>query len=184
MRGMMRVEEPGGGADEIVAWYCVRSQPKREHIAAAHLRRLAGLEVFCPRTRIRRATRRGVVTFVEPLFPNYLFARFDFRTGFEKVRYSPSVSSLVHFGDKIPQVPEAVISDLRATYGQEDICDLEEHVAPGDSVIIGDGPFQGMRASVLRVLNPYQRVEVLLDLLGRATSVIVNPGYLVNESAA
>jgi len=180
----MHSEEPGRGAEEIIAWYCVRSQPKREHIAAAQLCRLAGVEVFCPRTRIRRATRRGVVTFVEPLFPNYFFARFDFRTGFEKVRYSPSVSSLVHFGDKVPQVPDAVIEELRATYGQEEVCEQDEHVEPGDSVIIGDGPFQGMRASVLRVLNPYQRVEVLLDLLGRATSVIVNPSYLVNESAA
>lgn len=60
------------------AWFCLRSQPKHEKIAATHLlRTIAGIEVFSPRLRIRRQTRRGVVWFVEALFPGYLFARFD-----------------------------------------------------------------------------------------------------------
>ena len=39
-------------------WYCVRTQTKREHIAAGHLRELEGVEVFCPRLKYRKATRR------------------------------------------------------------------------------------------------------------------------------
>jgi transcriptional antiterminator RfaH len=164
------------------AWFCVRSQPKREHIAAAHLKRIEGVEVFCPRLRIRKATRRGVVAFVESLFPNYIFARFDFHEAFDKVKYSPSVSTIVNFGGRVPQVPEGVIVELKETYGVEDIYDFDEHVQPGDNVIVGEGPFQGMRASVLRVLTPFQRVEILLEMLGRATPVIVNPASLVVEN--
>ena len=33
-------------------WYCVRTKPKHEHIAAGNLARQAGLEVFCPRLRL------------------------------------------------------------------------------------------------------------------------------------
>ena len=51
------VESPA--LSSMPAWFCVRSQPKREHIAAAHLRNLVEVEVFCPRLRIRKATRRG-----------------------------------------------------------------------------------------------------------------------------
>ena len=40
-------------------WYCLRSQPKHEHIAAAHLRRLDQVTVFCPRIKFKRSTRQG-----------------------------------------------------------------------------------------------------------------------------
>ena len=163
------------------AWFCLRSHPKREHIAAAHLRMLSNVEVFCPRLRARKATRRGVVAFVECLFPNYLFARFDARTHLDKVKHSPSVSTIVHFGNRIPKVPDSIIDELRASFPDDEIIDCDRHVEPGDQVTIGEGPFMGMKATVLRVMTPYQRVEVLLELLGRVTPVIVNPVTLVLE---
>ena len=57
------------------AWYCARTKPKHEHIAAANVRRNLGLEVFHPRLRIERTTRRGLVRNVETLFPCYIFIR-------------------------------------------------------------------------------------------------------------
>ena len=162
-----------------LGWFCVRSQPKREHIAAAHLRMLQDVEVFCPRLRVKKATRRGLVTFVESLFPNYLFARFDSKLLLDKVKHSPSVSTIVHFGNRLPMVPEAVIDELRAGFSEDEILDCDRHVAEGDHVVIGEGPFSGLKATVLRVMTPYQRVEVLLEMLGRATPVIINPAILV-----
>ena len=163
------------------AWFCVRSHPKREHIAAAHLRMLPEIEVFCPRLRIRKATRRGVVTFVECLFPNYFFAKFDAKSLLDKVKHSPSVSTIVHFGNRIPTISDEVIAELSSAFPENEILDCDRHVEAGDDVTIGEGPLMGMKATVLRVMNPYQRVEVLLYLLGRATPVIVNPSVLVLE---
>jgi transcriptional antiterminator RfaH len=171
------IEKPRTLVDQ--AWFCVRSHPKREHIAAAHLRMLQNIEVFCPRLRIRKATRRGVVTFVESLFPNYLFAKFDAKALMDKVKHSPSVSTIVHFGNRVPTISDSVIADLIAAFPENEILDCDRHVEVGDEVTIGDGPFMGMKATVLRVMSPHQRVEVLLELLGRATPVIVNPGVLV-----
>lgn len=165
------------------AWFCLRSHPKREHIAAAHLRKISEVEVYCPRFRTRKATRRGVVTFIENLFPNYLFAKFDAKLLLDTVKHSPSISTIVHFGNRLPKVPDEVIIDLRASFPDDEIIDCDRHVEPGDDVTIGDGPFMGMKATVLRVMTPFQRVEVLLDLLGRATPVIVNPATLVLETA-
>lgn len=169
--------------DEASSWFCVRSHPKREHIAAAHLRLLEGVEVFNPRLKIRKATRRGVVTFVESLFPNYIFARFDPEAAFTTVRYSPSVSTIVHFGLRVPSVPDEVVAELQGQFGEEEVLECERHVSEGDIVTIGEGPFYGMTAKVLRVLTPHQRVEVLLDFLGRTTSAVVNPNTLVLESS-
>ena len=38
-------------------WYCLRTKPKHEHIAAAHVRLCEGVEVYCPRVRIQRHKR-------------------------------------------------------------------------------------------------------------------------------
>src|SRR5438045_453518 len=84
------------------AWYCMSSQRKREHFAAAHLRQIPGVEVFNPQLKLVRATRRGRVWSTESLFPNYLFARFNLEKLLEKVRYTPSVKSVLQFGNRVP----------------------------------------------------------------------------------
>jgi transcriptional antiterminator RfaH len=122
-----------------------------------------------------------VVAFVEALFPNYLFARFDPAHTLNLVKHSPSVSTIVHFGNKLPQVPDEVIAELQASFPEGEIQEYDRDVRPGDEVTIGTGPFAGMNAKVLRVLAPQQRVEVLLEMLGRATPVLVNPALLVME---
>src|SRR6266566_5595998 len=57
-------------------WFCLKAQPKREHLAAIALRRQFGIECFSPRLRFRKMTNRGPVWFVEAMFPGYLFAKF------------------------------------------------------------------------------------------------------------
>src|SRR5436190_16836082 len=54
-------------------WICIRSHLKREHIAAANLRQIQGVEVFNPQLRLLRLTCRGRAWRVESLFPNYIF---------------------------------------------------------------------------------------------------------------
>ena len=34
------------------AWFCIRTHMKHEHIAAAHLQKLPGVEVFNPQLRL------------------------------------------------------------------------------------------------------------------------------------
>jgi transcriptional antiterminator RfaH len=174
------IERP---ADAKAPWFCVRSHPKREHIAAAHLRNLEGVDVFNPRLRIKKPTRRGVVSFIESLFPNYIFAKFDPEMFLFKVKYSPSVSTIVHFGAKIPTVPDEFIAELRENFGDEEIQDCDRHVQPGDVVVIGEGPFYGLSAKVLKVLTPHKRVEVLLDMLGRTTPLIIDPSSLLLDAS-
>ena len=97
---------PGRGP----AWFCLRTQPKHEHIAAAHLKDDPDIEIYLPRIRFKRATRRGPVWFTEALFPNYLFARFDLAACLRRVCHARGVRGVVHFGERWPIVPE----DLRA----------------------------------------------------------------------
>ncbi len=166
---------------EELAWFCLRSHPKHEHIAAANLAKVDGVTVFNPRLRRRIITRRGLVWVTESLFPGYLFARFIFHKMLNEVRYTPSVSSVVHFGDLYPTIPAPVISDLRRQFGDNEIKLLPEDLAPGAEVTVTERPFHGMTAIVLRALPAKQRVQVLLQMLGRTTQVELSMQSVVLE---
>lgn len=163
-------------------WYCVRTKPKHEHIAAANLARLSALEIFCPRLRIERRTRRGLVRVLDPLFPCYLFARCILEEKLDELRYSNGVGSLVHFGGRIARVPDDVVAELRAHFGAGEIVAIRDEFQPGAEVVVAGGAFEGMRASVLRVLPARERVQVLLEILGRPTAVEVERNCLALEN--
>ena len=149
------------------AWYCARTKPKHEHIAAAGLARRLGLDVFHPRMRSERATRRGVVRVVEPLFPCYVFVRCPDAAGLDEVRYVSGVSGLVQFGQRVATVPDQVIDELRQCFGSENPMWVEDRLRAGAEVTVAEGSFLGSRGIVVRVLSAKQRVQILLDFLGR-----------------
>lgn len=166
------------------AWFCLRSQPKHEHIAARHLRQLPQLDVFLPRIRFRRKTRTGSVWVTEALFPNYLFARFEWNLSLRRVIHSPGVSGVIHFGSHWPTIPGGLIAELRGLFGAEELHVLPAEPGVGDPVQITGGAFHGLEAVVTQVLPARRRVTVLLDFLGRQTAVEVPLENLVREGDA
>jgi transcriptional antiterminator RfaH len=151
-------------------WLCVRSHLKHEHIAAAQLRQLSGVEVFNPQIRLLRSTRRGQVWSTESLFPNYLFARFCVEAVLEKVRYTPGVKYVLQFGDRIPAVPDTVIQELRQSLEQMKSQVLTDIPMEGEEVEVAAGAFRGLTGPVARILPGKQRVQILLDVMGRSTA--------------
>ena len=154
-------------SDTKPAWYCVRSQPKHEHIAAVHLRRLDGVTVFCPRIRFKRTTRRGLVWVVEAMFPGYLFAQFVLEKMHLQVSYAHGVTRIVRFGDRYPTIEDEALTQLRDTTGVTEIKELNYVISQGDQVKLADGVFFGLEAVVTQVLPAKERVKVLMDFLGR-----------------
>src|SRR5262245_21649825 len=167
---------------EAFAWYCARTQPKHEHIAAASLTRKLDLEVFHPRLRLERATRRGVVKVVEPLFPCYIFVRCELGQLLDEVRYVTGISSLVHFNQKIPNVPDHVVEELRQCFEAEEPMLVEDRLVPGSEVTVSEGAFMGAHGIVVRLLPAKQRVQILLDFLGRTTLAEVDRKALSLEN--
>ena len=171
---MMTIESP--------AWYCARTKPKHEHIAAANLRKNLNLEVFHPRLRIERATRRGVMRVSEPLFPCYIFFRCIIDEKLGEIQRTNGVNTVVHFARRIPKIADAVIEELKECFEGEETMTVEDRLSPGDEVVVVDGAFRGMRAFVLRVMPARRRVQVLLDVLGRPTPAEVDDNSVVNEA--
>ena len=162
-------------------WFCIRSQPKHEHIAAAHLKKISGVETFLPRIRFKRATVRGAVWFTEALFPGYLFARFPWPTTLHAVQHARGVRGIVHFGDRWPTIAETTIADLRAALGAEELHVVDAALAPGDVVRVAEGSLRGLLAVVSQVRSGRERVTVLMDFLGRQSAVEFPAAALVRE---
>ncbi len=163
---------------EDAAWYCIRSQPSRQNVAAAHLRTF-GVEVFNPHMRLRKATRLGVLWKSEPLFPNYLFAHFVLAESHRRIRYAFGVADIVRFGASARMVCAQEIADLRAQWGPSEEFVIEQKVKAGDTVKLSGRLFHGVEAEVLCMLPARQRVKVLLDFLGGPKEVEVEMGAVV-----
>lgn len=166
--------------DSFPEWFCVRTQTKREHIAAGHLRELEAVEVFCPRLKYRKATRRGKIWWIEPLFPGYVLAKFNLAEMERAITFCQGVRGLVRFGSEIPPVPDAFVESLREEVRNRSEDDEEElfAVTPiiqiGDEVEIAHGPFQGMRGPIVAVATAAERVKILLEFLGQTHAVDVD----------
>jgi transcriptional antiterminator RfaH len=156
------------------AWRCVRTQPKREHIAAAQLARLEAVEVFAPRIRFKRRTPRGKVWFEESLFPGYIFSRFSEQAQ-RAVATAVGVRGLVKFAGECAKVPDFVVETLREETPQvgpiliEDSREMKE----GDETIVVEGAMNGLRAVVTKVMAGGERVKVLMDMMGTAVEAEV-----------
>jgi transcriptional antiterminator RfaH len=153
---------------EEETWFCIRTHLKHEHIAAAHLRQIPGVEAFNPQLRLLRSTRRGRTWSTESLFPNYVFARFALEFLLEKVTYTPAVKVVLRFGGGIPAIPDTVIEGLRQGLVELSSRVLTDAPMEGEEIEIASGPFAGMKASIIRVLPSQQRARILLEVMGRS----------------
>ena len=163
----------------IGSWFCLRAQPKREHIAAACLRQISEVEAFCPRVRFRKRTNRGPVWFVESMFPGYLFARFDYAAFHRRVRQRPAVSGFVQFGDRLALLPDTLVNEMKIRTGTDELLEIDQGLEPGQNVQIAQGPFQGLEALVTRLISARDRVEILIEWMGRSLHAEANVADLV-----
>ncbi len=156
-----------------IAWYCVRTQPKREAIAASQITML-GVEVFAPRIRFQRRTPRGKVWFEESLFPGYIFSRFDVLKNLRTVSSAVGVRGLVRFAGECAVVPDEMIEMLCTERFDEGPVMIEgPSIQAGNKATVVDGALRGLHAVVTQVLPGGERVKILLDMLGTAVTAEV-----------
>jgi transcriptional antiterminator RfaH len=165
------------GDDPI--WFCLRAEPKREHLAAIALRRRFGIQCLSPRLRFRKLTRRGPVWFVEAMFPGYIFAKFAYPSLYRAVGSSHGVRGIVRFGNRVATVPENALMALQANGGADEILTVDSSLKIGQPVQFIEGPFQGLEVVITQLLPARERIRVLLDFLGRSLEMEVPAGKVL-----
>ena len=166
--------------DWSMGWYCIRSKPRMEMMAAATLQTLDDVEVFLPRT-IRPPKAKAFSA--KALFPGYLFARFDPVNHIRNVHYARGVGYVVRRKEVPVHVPPQVMIELRliSPDGILEIPDLPHRV--GDKVKVIAGLFRGDEGTVTQLVPARERVKILFEILGRPTEVEIDEDIVDFPSA-
>jgi transcription antitermination factor NusG len=154
------------------SWMAIRVKSRFEKMTAAAFEQ-RGYTCFLPLYVCRRrwSDRNKVGEF--PLFPGYLFCRFNplERT---PILETPGVVQIVGIGRTPVPVADVEIEALQTVLRSGCPVTPWAYVAAGQSVRIEDGPLSGVHGILLEVKNE-RRIILSVSLLRRSVSVEIDP---------
>jgi len=163
------------------SWYALHVRPRFESFVELQLGG-KGYEVFLPTYISRKRWSDRVKTVVQPLFPGYVFCRFDVGARLP-ILVTPGVNSIIGVGKTpVPVAPEeifAIRSVIQAGVPSYP-CD---YIRDGESVRVESGPLEGLVGIVQRTKNT-DRLIVSLTLLMRSVSVEIDRSWVKRVGAA
>jgi transcriptional antiterminator RfaH len=168
-------------SDDTTAWYLIRTKAGKERWVRDQLSALVP-EVFLPLLRARTPRWGRMSMSVGPLFPCYVFARFDLVARYFDVKYLPGVRGLVSAGNDPLAVPPAIIGEIRRR-GNDDVIEIpDQPLDNGQRVKVVEGPFRGFEAIFERYLSGAERVAILLSAVETNGLRVVLPASAVTRS--
>jgi transcriptional antiterminator RfaH len=160
-------------------WYVVQTQANAENKAVEHLGR-QGFVTYLPRYLKRRRHARRLDFVAAPLFPRYLFVEIDVSVQRWRSIYSTiGVSRLICHGDRPTPLHDEVIGSLRRRENASGIIQLDQwpKFKAGDKVRVLEGAFHDC-LGIYNSMPDRERVQILLDLLGRKVRVLMDVGAI------
>jgi transcriptional antiterminator RfaH len=153
-------------------WYLAYTRPNSERKAEFNLN-AQGFVTFLPQIEKTIRHARRLTTVRRPLFPRYLFVRFDVaQDRWLSVNGTIGVSRLVMQEARPIAVPVGVVEVLR-THSNGGVTRLDFSMKEGQRVRILSGPFADFTATLAR-LDEGRRVQVLLEMMGTEIPVSVD----------
>ncbi len=149
-------------------WYALRVRSNHE-VAVQSALQSRGLEEFLPKYRVKSRWSDRVKVTERPLFPGYVFARFDpsFRL---PVLMLPGFVQIVSFGMGPEPVDEGELYTIRRLVMSSMPISPWPYLPEGMKVAVRYGALAGMEGVVLRA-DDRLRVVVSLNLLQRSVAV-------------
>ena len=158
-------------ADQL-SWYALQIQTKLGNVASATLRG-KGYEEFLPLYRSRRRWSDRVKELELPLFPGYLFCRFDVTGRLMPILTTPGVISIVGAGRTPLPVDDQEIEAVRAILRSGLVAQPWPFLRSGSKVFIEGGPLAGVEGIVTNTDKVY-RLVVSVNLLQRSVAVEID----------
>jgi transcriptional antiterminator RfaH len=171
-----------GSERTVKGWYALSTKPKQEFRAESNLKAWR-VETFFPKVNGRRRDCSGErsTTVVKPLFPGYIFARFDLESLLHKVVFTRGVRSVVSFGGTPTMVEDKVINFLQTRVGDDGTVKLDDEFKPGDRVIIQEGHFKNFVGVLDGSVKEVERVRILLLTISSQIHVTVAKDWLKKQ---
>jgi len=161
----------------VLEWFAVRTRSNRETVVAEALKG-KGFEVWCPRYKAPPFRSDAVL---KPLFPGYLFSRFNV---FDRlpILVVPGVVNIVSNGRVPLPIHEREIDSLRIVLRSMMPVTPQEYLSVGDPVRITEGPLAGAEGHIVQ--HQPDRLIVSITLLQRSVSVAVQVDWLEKNEAS
>jgi transcriptional antiterminator RfaH len=153
-----------------VAWFVVRSKPRKEQLAVDGLAR-RGVTGYCPWILEPVGWTNEWATV--PLFPGYLFVEIRLEDSYHTVLWTPGVKNFVAFGSVPVPVQPDVVRFLQDEGGEDGVIRPVSKLRSGQRVRIRRGPFAGLVGIIERPCPERGRIRVLMDFLRQGTVVDV-----------
>lgn len=162
------------GPREAYPWYVIRVRPNSEWKTTASLTG-RGYEVFLPLCRrVREKARRRVLDV--PLFPGYVFCRFD-RRNLTPIMSATGVVQVLSRGHRPEAVQETEIFALQSMTRARLELEPWPTFEAGQKIKICYGPLAGVEGYVVRdAAKP--RLVISVSLLHRSVVTQINREYL------
>jgi transcriptional antiterminator RfaH len=151
-------------------WFILQFKPNSHHQATKNLKR-QGFETFLPLTDTTSRKASQFVNTTRPLFPGYMFIRFDrAESNWYKINSTYGVSRLVTSNSILKSIPTRFVDSLMKRYDLSGKLIPVKKLKKGDQVAVLNGPFANFIATV-ETYETDQRIWILMDLMGRKTKI-------------
>ena len=152
-------------------WFALQVKPRHEKTTAWALR-MKGFEEFLPLCTSARRWSDRTKELQMPLFPRYVFCRFDLRHKLSILR-APGVTSIVGFGKSPTPVADSEISALQAIVKSGLPAQSWPFLQIGQVVRLQDGPLADLEGILVHFRNRH-RLVVSVTILQRSVAVEVD----------
>lgn len=157
---------------QSIAWYAIRVRTKSEALVSSFFTQ-KGLESFAPTYELRRKYSDRVKRLQAALFPGYVFCRFSASEPLP-ILSTPSVQSIVGFGDGPHPISDSEIENLRRAVAAGSQLTPTSWLSSGRRVRVRSGPLAGVEGYLVTMKNHQHRLVLCADLLQKAAAVEVN----------
>jgi transcription antitermination factor NusG len=158
-----------------LSWYAIRIKSKYGSIASTTLRS-KGYEEFLPLYRSRRRWSDRIKEVEYPLFPGYLFCRFDASDRLMPILTTPGVIGIVSSGKTPVPVFHDEIEAIRAILRSGLAVQPWPLLRVGSKVCIEGGPLAGLEG-IVTDMDKVCRLVVSVSLLQRSVAVEIDRAW-------
>jgi transcription antitermination factor NusG len=154
-------------------WHVLHAAPNCEPQVCKYLG-LHDIEGYAPQFPPPPRTKPGSVRDRKSrwVFPGYVFFRPE--DGFSRwdlIRWAPGVRRMLDQDGAPATIGDSVIDHIRRRLAERELIPLRASLYKGQRVVIQSGPLRMVDAIFERNLDASQRVQVLVQLLGRPLAV-------------
>ena len=147
------------------SWYCVKVQPRKEIFVMKNLN-FYNIENYLPIIKYDYKKNSSLVLKEELLFPGYIFVKIDLSTQKKIVSYCKGVSHIISFNNECMIISENIIRLIKTYLHENKEKNPIKSLRIGDKVIISNGALNGNIVKISSILPSFDRVKVLLNLIG------------------